>query len=86
LTALEIVAAEEESIEAASAPTFSIMPGIVAEDEEAADDDLDDEIALAIVEALKRYRRGHWKASMAALCDAMNDLADREQIYGGAWI
>ena len=85
MTALEIVAAEEESIEAASAPTFSMATGVVVEDEETADD-LDDEIALAIVEALKRYRRGHWKASMAALCDAMNDLADREKIYGGAWI
>ena len=80
---LETLVAEEESITAASAPQFVLSGGEV---NDVSDDDEDeDDIAKDIREGLSRYKRGHDKAALFALADAVNAIAARKSIQGGAW-
>jgi len=82
---LATVIAEEEAIDEAVAPKFVIASGFVIADDPSTEEDAEDPIASDIREGLLRYNRGHDKAAVAALADALNAIVKRKDIHGGAW-
>jgi len=46
----------------------------------------DDFIGQDLEKALKQYLRGNFKSAMSSSVDAINALANREDLQGGAWL